>query len=124
MFMKYSGYSPLYTRAPRGAYFFHCCLDLLKLHSLDIKMTTEKRIKILAGSEVLEFYSTPIFTANDQRFFFALDDRETRGIELKNCHGLRHAYAQTRYKELTGLEAPINGGPAKKQRSTRQKNHF
>jgi hypothetical protein len=28
-----------------------------------------------------------------------LYDRETRGIELKNCHGLRHVYAQTRYKE-------------------------
>ena len=39
-------------------------------------MTTEKRIKILAESEVQEFYSPPTFTANDQRFFFALDDRE------------------------------------------------
>jgi hypothetical protein len=85
-------------------------------------MSTEKRIKILTGSEVLEFDSTPIFTANDPRFFFALDDRETRGIELKNCHGLRHAYAQTRYKELTGLEAPINGGPSKKQMNFLQKN--
>ena len=51
-----------------------------------------------------------------------LYDRETRGIELKNCHGLRHAYAQTRYKELTGLEAPINGGPSKKQMNFPQKN--
>jgi hypothetical protein len=42
-------------------------------------------------------------------------DRETKAIGLKNLHGLRHAYAQTRYKELTGLEAPINGGLKKKQ---------
>jgi len=39
-------------------------------------MTTEKRIKILTESEVQEFYSPPVLTANDQRFFFALDERE------------------------------------------------
>ena len=49
-------------------------------------------------------------------------DRETKAIGLKNLHGLRHAYAQTRYKELTGLEAPINGGPSKKQMNFLQKN--
>jgi len=49
-----------------------------------------------------------------------LYDRETRAIELKNCHGFRHAYAQTRYKELTGLEPPINGGPLKKDMSYSQ----
>jgi len=39
-------------------------------------MTTEKRIKILTESEVQEFYSPPLLTANDQRFFFALNERE------------------------------------------------
>ena len=39
---------------------------------------------------------------------------ETRAIELKNCHGFRHVYAQTRYKELTRLKSPINGGLQKK----------
>ncbi|MBT6330921.1 MAG: DUF4158 domain-containing protein, partial [Kordiimonadaceae bacterium] len=39
-------------------------------------MTTEKRTKILTESEVKEFYRPPTFTANDQRFFFALDVSE------------------------------------------------
>ncbi len=39
-------------------------------------MTTEKRIKILTESEVQEFYSPPLLTSNDQRFFFSFDDRE------------------------------------------------
>jgi hypothetical protein len=39
-------------------------------------MATEKRIKIITESEAQELYSPPPFTANDQRFFFALDDRE------------------------------------------------
>ncbi len=34
---------------------------------------------------------------------------------LSKMHGLRHAYAQRRYEELTGQKAPIAGGP---QRAT------
>ncbi|MDH3429510.1 MAG: integrase domain-containing protein [Gammaproteobacteria bacterium] len=30
---------------------------------------------------------------------------------LSNMHGLRHAYAQRRYEELTGFKAPLAGGP-------------
>ncbi len=39
-----------------------------------------------------------------------LYDKQVLRAGLRNLHGLRHAYAQTRYKELTGWEAPINGG--------------
>ena len=30
---------------------------------------------------------------------------------LSRMHGLRHAYAQSRYEKLTGIKAPIAGGP-------------
>ena len=30
---------------------------------------------------------------------------------LSRMHGLRHAYAQRRFQELTGFKAPIAGGP-------------
>jgi hypothetical protein len=40
--------------------------------------------------------------------------------ELRKLHGLRHAYAQKRYKELTGWEAPINGGPSMKDLTPEQ----
>lgn len=30
---------------------------------------------------------------------------------LSNMHGLRHAYAQRRFEELTGFKAPLAGGP-------------
>jgi hypothetical protein len=45
-----------------------------------------------------------------------------RASGLKNLHGLRHAYVQNKYKELTGLEPPINSGPTKKQMNVAQKN--
>jgi site-specific recombinase XerC len=48
-------------------------------------------------------------------------DKQTLRAGLKNLHGLRHAYAQKRYKELTGWEAPINGGPTSRELTKEQK---
>ena len=36
---------------------------------------------------------------------------QTQQAELSNMHGLRHAYAQERYLELTGWPCPVQGGP-------------
>jgi integrase len=38
----------------------------------------------------------------------------TRRAGLSHMHGLRHAYAQNRYEELTGWKAPAAGGPVTK----------
>ncbi len=38
-------------------------------------------------------------------------ERQVRTAGIKNPHGLRHAYAQRRYEELTGWKAPVAGGP-------------
>jgi len=48
-------------------------------------------------------------------------ERQVRNAEIKNPHGLRHAYAQRRYKELTGWQSPIAGGPASKSLSCDQR---
>jgi hypothetical protein len=37
-------------------------------------------------------------------------------------HGLRHAYAQKRYEELTGWKSPAAGGPTSKMLTIEQKN--
>lgn len=57
-----------------------------------------------------------------------LYDAAVKGSGYKNLHGLRHAYAQNRYKELTdiatqgqGWFSPKQGGPTKKEMSARQK---
>jgi integrase len=41
-------------------------------------------------------------------------DRQVREAGIRKPHGLRHAYAQRRYEELTGWKAPVAGGPASK----------
>ena len=53
-----------------------------------------------------------------QRYLY---DRQVSRAGLRNLHGLRHAYAQARYKEMTGWDAPINGGPTSKQLTEEQK---
>lgn len=41
-----------------------------------------------------------------------LYERHTANAGLSKLHGLRHAYAQRRYAEITGRVAPAAGGPA------------
>jgi integrase len=48
-------------------------------------------------------------------------DRQVRDAGIKNPHGLRHAYAQRRYEELTGWKAPFAGGPASKSLNSDQR---
>jgi site-specific recombinase XerC len=48
-------------------------------------------------------------------------DKQLQRAGLHKMHGLRHAYAQRRYKELTGWDAPINGGPSVKDLTPEQR---
>ena len=38
-------------------------------------------------------------------------EAQTRDAGLRNMHGLRHAYAQRRYEDLTGWRCPLAGAP-------------
>lgn len=48
---------------------------------------------------------------------------QTRAAGLGQAHGLRHAYAQWRYKVLTGWSCPAAGGPSAEQMSATDR-HF
>ena len=48
-------------------------------------------------------------------------ERQTTQAGLSRLHGLRHAYAQQRYKELTGWHSPAAGGPMSAMLSSQQK---
>jgi len=45
----------------------------------------------------------------------------TQRAGLHHMHGLRHAYAQNRYKELTGWQCPAAGGPVAKDLTQEQR---
>ena len=46
--------------------------------------------------------------------------RQLRNVGFSKLHGLRHAYAQQRYFELTGWKAPVAGGPVSKELTPEQ----
>ncbi len=46
---------------------------------------------------------------------------QTQTAGLSKLHGLRHAYAQARYQELTGWPAPLAGGPSRKELTPEQR---
>jgi len=48
-------------------------------------------------------------------------ERECVRAGLDRMHGLRHAYAQGRYQEMTGLPAPAAGGPRSRELTVEQK---
>jgi hypothetical protein len=48
-------------------------------------------------------------------------ERAVKGAGITKPHGLRHAYAQRRYLELTGWPAPHAGGPRSKDLTPEQK---
>lgn len=48
-------------------------------------------------------------------------DRQTRKVGMKNLHGLRHGYAQARYRELAGFLCPAAGGSTSKELSPAQR---
>ena len=48
-------------------------------------------------------------------------DYQVSKAGLKNPHGLRHAYAQRRYLELSSWKAPAAGGPASKSLTSDQR---
>ena len=48
-------------------------------------------------------------------------ERQTAKAGLHKLHGLRHAYAQRRYEELTGWAAPAAGGPTSADLTPEQK---
>ena len=50
-----------------------------------------------------------------------LYDKQVRRAGIKHAHGLRHAYAQARYKELTGWECLKRGGPSIRNLTAEQK---
>jgi hypothetical protein len=48
-------------------------------------------------------------------------DCQCKAAGLSHMHGLRHAYAQTRYEALTGWKAPAAGGPTVRMLSPQQR---
>nr|WP_207189544.1 phage integrase N-terminal domain-containing protein [Rhodobium orientis] len=80
----------------------------------DIPIRTAHQRALLAKAQTLVGQNSLIPT--DRSYIRHRKAFEYQALKagLSNVHGLRHAYAQTRYAELTGWACPKQGGPLPK----------
>lgn len=77
----------------------------------EIPITHEKQRALL--DEVRAVVGDGSLIGNGRNYYQALKSYENQLIKagISNAHGYRHAYAQWRYKALTGWSCPAAGGP-------------
>jgi len=86
-----------------------------------IPVRTEAQRAVLDRARRLAGNGSLIPSSRNYRQQLRIYERHTANAGLSKMHGLRHAYAQSRYAELTGWLAPAAGGPTVKALTPDQK---
>ena len=89
--------------------------------SREIPVRTEAQRTLLNRARQLAGNGSLIPSARNYRQQLRIYERHTANAGLSKMHGLRHAYAQQRYQELTGWRAPAADGPIVKALTAEQK---
>lgn len=96
--------------------------DHLRLKASWTKGGKTRQIPIVSASqrqlldEVASFAGSESLIPAEKRFVQQLRiyKRQLMNAELCRMHGLRHQYAQRRFREITGFDCPHAGGPTRK----------
>ena len=80
----------------------------------EIRIDTTAQRKVLDRAKQLAGQGSLIPAERSYIQHLKVYERHTANAGLHKLHGLRHAYAQQRYQELTGWTAPAAGGPTRK----------
>ncbi len=86
-----------------------------------IPLRNEAQRAVLDRARLLAGKGSLIPSSRNYRQQLRIYERHTTNAGLSKMHGLRHAYAQQRYLELTGWPAPAAGGPTMKELSQEQR---
>jgi len=86
-----------------------------------IPVRTEAQRDVLNRARRLAGLGSLIPSNRNYREQMRIYEGNTCRAGLSKMHGLRHAYAQNRYEELTGWKAPAAGGPVTKDLTTEQR---
>jgi len=90
-----------------------------KARTLPIR--TDEQREVLDRAHKLAGKGSLIPSSRDYRQQVRIYDGHSLRAGLSRMHGLRHAYAQQRYEELTGWKSPIAGGPSSKSLTREQR---
>ena len=86
-----------------------------------IPVRTEAQRAVLDRVHQLAGKGSLIPSTKNYRQQLRIYEAETSRAGLSKMHGLRHAYAQNRYEEMTGWKSPAAGGPSVKTLTEEQK---
>jgi len=86
-----------------------------------IPVRTEEQRNVLNRARRLAGLGSLIPSNRNYRQQMRVYEGNTCRAGLSKMHGLRHAYAQNRYEELTGWKAPAAGGPVTKDLTSEQR---
>ena len=86
-----------------------------------IRIKTDDQRQLLDRAHKLAGKGSLIPSSRNYRQQLRIYEGHTRRAGLSRLHGLRHAYAQRRYQELTGWQAPAAGGPASRSLAREQR---
>jgi len=87
----------------------------------DVPVRTDEQREVMKQAHHLAGNGSLIPSERNYVQQLRLYERQTANAGLSKLHGLRHAYAQVRYEELTGWKAPAAGGPIARALSPGQK---
>ncbi|MEW9027715.1 phage integrase N-terminal domain-containing protein [Salmonella enterica] len=79
-----------------------------------IPVLTQEQRQLLAEVRQLTGSGSLIPPDLSYREHLRVFERETASVGTGHTHGLRHAYAQRRYEELTGRKPPVLGGDSRR----------
>lgn len=85
-----------------------------------IPITTQKQKDLLQAAKQLVGSGSLIPPKRSYVQQLKIYERQTADAGLSKLHGLRHAYAQHRYRTLTGWNCPLAGGLTRSQLSNEQ----
>ncbi len=86
-----------------------------------IPIRTEAQREVLKRAHKLAGKGSLIPSSRNYRQQLRIYEGHALRAGLSKMHGLRHAYAQQRYEELTGWQSPAAGGPTSKSISSGQR---
>lgn len=79
-----------------------------------IPIRTQAQRRVLDAAKAFAGNGSLIPPSKSYREHVNTWERQTKQAGLSKTHGLRHAYAQQRYEELTGRRPPVRGGVSAK----------